>query len=95
MQPQYNGLIAKIYGWPTQPSLLEVEHWTTKSLAKLIAGISWKCDEKAFSYKGKNKWKRSIKSISQCRKASKQRAQQTQDKNDAKDSNDNEMIQWQ
>lgn len=56
LKPEYNGFMTAIRGWPTQPSLTELESLLAnqKTLAKQMAGISVKNEEEAlFTRKGK------------------------------------------
>ncbi|KAL8138008.1 hypothetical protein V2J09_004009 [Rumex salicifolius] len=57
LRPEYNSFITAIQGWPTQPSLLELENLLVnqETLAKQMAGLSVKDHEEAlYSNKGKS-----------------------------------------
>ncbi|KAL8153640.1 hypothetical protein V2J09_011400 [Rumex salicifolius] len=57
LRPEYNSFITAIQGWPTQPSLLELENLLVnqETLAKQMVGLSVKDHEEAlYSNKGKS-----------------------------------------
>ncbi|KAG6470975.1 hypothetical protein ZIOFF_072064 [Zingiber officinale] len=56
LRPEYQGFIAAIQGWPTQPSLLEFENLLAgqEAIAKQMGGLSLKGEEEAL-YTNKNK----------------------------------------
>nr|CAD1841788.1 unnamed protein product [Ananas comosus var. bracteatus] len=49
LKPEYNGFITAIRGWPTQPTLVELENLLAnqEALAKQMAGVSLKTEEEA------------------------------------------------
>jgi hypothetical protein len=58
LRPEFSGFMAAVRGWPTQPTLLELENLliNQESLARQMAGLSIKESEEAlFSGKGKKK----------------------------------------
>lgn len=60
LRPEYEGLITAVRGWPTQPSLLELESLLVnqESLSKQMAKVSLKTEEEAlFNTKSKGRYK--------------------------------------
>jgi hypothetical protein len=49
LKPEYNGFMAAIQGWPTQPTLLELENMLAnqEALVKQMAEVSLKQEEEA------------------------------------------------
>ncbi|KAK2998581.1 hypothetical protein RJ639_023105 [Escallonia herrerae] len=86
LKPEYSGFITAIQGWPSQPSLLELESLLAnqESLAKQMAGLSVKDNEEALfvgrGNKSRNKNKQSQGSL-QTGKASNGRESEKQESN--------------
>ncbi|XP_077246140.1 uncharacterized protein LOC143886024 [Tasmannia lanceolata] len=63
LRPEFTGFITAIRGWPTQPSLLELENLliNQEMLARQMAGLSVKENEEALAVNSKRKWKKNKK----------------------------------
>lgn len=55
LKPEYNGFITAIRGWPTQPSLVELENLLAnqETLTRQMSGVSLKNEEEALFSKRK------------------------------------------
>ena len=56
LRPEYNGFIAAVRGWPTQPSLVELENLLAnqEELAKRMSGVTIKDEDEALFTSKKN-----------------------------------------
>ncbi|GMI80094.1 hypothetical protein HRI_001678700 [Hibiscus trionum] len=59
LRPEYNGFIAAVRGWPTQPSLVELENLLAnqEELAKQMSGVTIKDEEEALFTNKKKDYK--------------------------------------